>query len=103
MSPWSRFLGSVVDVAGSGMTPLANAKPPAALQAVHDYAGLGGRVFLSHWHNIWVGGESGMPSHGLADWESIATFDFAAAQNETTQLTIVDENVAKGRPFATGC
>ena len=27
-------------------------KPQAALDNMHDYAGLGGRVFMSHWHNI---------------------------------------------------
>jgi hypothetical protein len=76
-------------------------KPQAALQAVHDYANLGGRVFLSHWHNIWVGGDRTDPTHGLPDWESIATFDFAAAQDETTQLTFVDETAPKGASFAT--
>jgi len=76
-------------------------KPQAALQAVHDYANLGGRLFLSHWHNIWVGGDRTDPSHGLPDWQSIATFDYTAAQDETTQLTFVDETVPKGRSFAT--
>jgi hypothetical protein len=76
-------------------------KPQAAMQAVHDYAGRGGRVFMSHWHNIWIGGEKGKLSHGLTDWESIATFDYNAAQNEATQLTFVDETVPKGASFAT--
>jgi hypothetical protein len=76
-------------------------KPQAAMQAVHDYAGLGGRVFLSHWHNIWLAGEKAKPSHGLADWESVATFDVDAAQDENTQLTFVDEMVPKGQAFAT--
>jgi len=75
-------------------------KPQAALQAVHDYANLGGRVFLSHWHNIWVAGDRTDPTHGLPDWQSIAAFDFAAAQDEQTQLTFVDEAEPKGRSFA---
>jgi hypothetical protein len=80
-------------------------KSQHAMDAVHDYAGIGGRVFMSHWHNIWIGGDQTDPiqpsSHGLADWESVATFDFGAAQDEASQLTIVDETVPKGVSFAT--
>jgi hypothetical protein len=76
-------------------------KPQAALQAVHDYAGRGGRVFLSHWHNIWVAGDQTDLTHGIPEWQSIATFDFAAPQMETTQHTFVDENAPKGPAFAT--
>jgi hypothetical protein len=76
-------------------------KPQSAMQAVHDYADRGGRIFLSHWHNIWVGGENGNPYHGLPDWESIAKFDYTASQDENIQLTFVDETVPKGTSFAT--
>jgi len=76
-------------------------KPLAALQAVHDYADLGGRVFLSHWHNIWMSGDKDNLSNGIPEWQSIATFDFGAAQNETTQLAIVDEAQPKGTALAT--
>jgi hypothetical protein len=31
-------------------------KPQAAMDALKKYADLGGRVFLSHWHNIWIEG-----------------------------------------------
>ncbi len=76
-------------------------KSQQAMDAIHDYADLGGRVFMSHWHNIWIGGEQNKPTHGEVDWESVATFDYAAAQNEGTQLTVVDETVPKGVSFAT--
>jgi len=78
-------------------------KPQSAMQAVHDYAGLGGRVFLSHWHNIWVGGDRNDANHSLADWKAMATFNFAASQppNGSTQQTLVDETAPKGKPFAT--
>ncbi len=32
-------------------------KPQAALDAMKEYADLGGRVFASHWHNIWIAGQ----------------------------------------------
>jgi hypothetical protein len=72
-----------------------------ALQAVHDYADRGGRLFLSHWHNIWVSGDRNDLAHGMSDWQAVATFDFLADQDETTQLTIIDETVPKGYSFAT--
>ena len=79
----------------------AETKPLSALQAVHDFADRGGRLFLSHWHNIWIAGNQADPTWAIPEWQAIATFDFGAAQNETTQLTIVDESVPKGSAFAT--
>jgi hypothetical protein len=29
-------------------------KGPTAYQAMKDYADVGGRVFASHWHNVWI-------------------------------------------------
>ena len=75
-------------------------KPQSAMQAVHDYAGLGGRVFLSHWHNIWIGGESGVPSHGIPSWQSIATWNYAAAQDQENTIASIDQTVPKGMSFA---
>jgi hypothetical protein len=75
-------------------------KPQSAMQAVHDYAGLGGRVFMSHWHNIWLGGESGVPSHGIPSWQSIATWNYAAPQDQEETVACVDQGVEKGGAFA---
>jgi len=43
-------------------------KSGAARQNIVDYAGLGGRVFLSHWHNIWI-------EEGAGSFPTAATFD----------------------------
>jgi hypothetical protein len=76
-------------------------KPQSALQAMHDYADAGGRVFASHWHNIWIGGEVGKPSHGMADWESVATWSFAGNPNPDTLTAMIDQvNNPKGVSFA---
>jgi hypothetical protein len=75
-------------------------KPQVAMQAIHDYAGLGGRVFLSHWHNIWIGGESGKPDHGLPSWESIGKWNYAAPQDQDNTIASIDQAVDKGMSFA---
>ncbi len=73
-----------------------NDKPQTSLQALHDYAGVGGRVFMSHWHNVWISGDKGNPTdpnYGMADWKSVINWSFGAAQTDTvTQVTTVDES-----------
>jgi hypothetical protein len=44
-----------------------NEKSDAARAALVNYANLGGRVFASHWHNIWLQG-------GPPPWSEVATF-----------------------------
>jgi len=41
-------------------------KPTTARQAMLDYTALGGRVFMTHFHNGWL-------QNGIAPWPSIAT------------------------------
>jgi hypothetical protein len=50
-----------------------NTKPQSAMNNVKTYADLGGRVFLSHYHHIWISGDSLDPSHAPPVWPSIAT------------------------------
>ncbi|HEY1556871.1 MAG TPA: hypothetical protein VGF94_18675 [Kofleriaceae bacterium] len=77
-------------------------KPQAALQAVHDYAGIGGRVFASHWHNIWIGGDDTNAMHGLPDWEAVATFNFGGnPPDDPLHATIDETDNPKGMSFAT--
>ena len=77
-------------------------KPQASLQAMHDYADVGGRVFASHWHNIWISGEQGNLAHGMPDWESVATFTFAGNPSPDTLTAMIDQvNNPKGVAFAT--
>jgi hypothetical protein len=51
----------------------ANTKPQAAMDALKAYADLGGRVFLSHYHSVWISGEAGNPTHAPAVWPTIAS------------------------------
>ncbi len=81
-------------------------KPQTSMNAVKAYADLGGRIFMSHWHNIWIEGAdqstTDVYAQAPAVWPAIGTYDFAAAQPDSTQLTIVDEvSNPKGPQFAT--
>jgi hypothetical protein len=77
-------------------------KPQNAMQAMSDYSDLGGRVFMSHWHNIWASGEQGnQASHGIPSWEATATWTFAANPNPDTLTATIDEvGNPKGKNFA---
>jgi hypothetical protein len=77
-------------------------KPQNSLQAMSDYADLGGRVFMSHWHNIWISGEQGhQATHGIPSWEATSTWTFAGNPNPDTLTATIDEvGNPKGVSFA---
>ncbi|MBK7825262.1 hypothetical protein [Nannocystis sp.] len=60
----------MVIMACEGGTDEGN-KSAMARQNIVDYAGIGGRLFLSHWHNIWI-------EKGAAPFPTAATFDHQA-------------------------
>lgn len=72
--------------------PYGEQKSAQARENIVAYADLGGRLFLSHWHNVWIQG-------GPAPWPSTATFtnlDFLD-QAITAQL---DTSFPKGKTLA---
>ena len=77
-------------------------KPLTSLQAVRDYADLGGRVFASHWHNIFVAGKSNDASYAIPEWRAVADFNFGGnPANEDLTATIDEVSNPKGMSFAT--
>lgn len=77
-------------------------KPQQALDAMKMYADLGGRVFASHWHNIWIGGNWADNNPGLAPqvWPRVAQWQNAGDPGNA--IDIIDEvNNPKGSAFAT--
>lgn len=68
-------------------------KSPAALQALQDFADLGGRVFASHWHAYWF--EKGTPA-----FRSIAMFNHRAGIPNPYDATI-DQSFPTGQALAT--
>ena len=80
-------------------------KPTSALNAMKAYADLGGRVFASHWHNIWIEGAVGSTAppqwQGLATWNNSAT-TFNSPPYGPDGPDFIDEvNNPKGMAFAT--
>ncbi|MEJ7599855.1 MAG: hypothetical protein WKG01_18260 [Kofleriaceae bacterium] len=78
-------------------------KTQAQLNAMKAYADLGGRVFASHWHNIWIGGNFQNNNSGLAPsvWPSIGTGWGDQGNFDNTETDIIDEaGNPKGTAFA---
>ncbi|MGE0868545.1 MAG: carboxypeptidase-like regulatory domain-containing protein [Kofleriaceae bacterium] len=53
----------------------AAAKSQDAMNNMKAYADLGGRVFLSHYQNVWIAGDVANPTHAPPVWPQIATCD----------------------------
>jgi hypothetical protein len=79
----------------------SNTKSQAALTAMEDYSEAGGRVFMSHWHNIWIEGatEDGTGQVN-PDWAAIATWNNNGG-NYNGNDTIDEVSNPKGTSFAT--
>jgi hypothetical protein len=79
----------------------SNTKPQSALDALKAFADLGGRVFLSHWHNIWIeGATQDGTGQKEAAWTPIATWDDGGTYDGNDDL-IDESNNPKGMSFAT--
>jgi hypothetical protein len=83
----------------------ANTKPKAAMDHLKAYADAGGRVFLSHWQDVWLEGSTSDTANGTqkpAVWSDIAQFDDAGAAPGDPAVDTIDEvNNPKGQSFAT--
>ena len=78
---------------------LASEKTQAMMDNMKAYADIGGRMFTSHYGNIWIGGETGVPTHAPAVWKDIASF--GDSLNDAPTDTIDQVNNPKGASFAT--
>jgi hypothetical protein len=79
-------------------------KTQEAMNNLKAYADLGGRVFLSHWHNIWVeGSTTGTGANGTkpAVWPALATWSNNTNNSNQAGDTIDEVNNPKGMSFAT--
>jgi len=77
-------------------------KTQTAMNAMEQYTAVGGRVFMSHWHNIWIGGgfRSGDAQPQIAAWNGIANWN--RNDSSATGVDLIDTvNNPKGQSFAT--
>jgi hypothetical protein len=78
-----------------------NTKTKAHMDAMKAYADFGGRVFMSHWHNIWISGgyeNGGGPTPDV--WNTIAQWQDNADTGNGTVDAIDENNNSKGTAFA---
>jgi hypothetical protein len=66
------------------------------MENVKAYADTGGRVFLSHYHYIWITGENA--THAPPVWPSIAQCNAAGSSSGTGQIDTI--NNKKGLSFS---
>lgn len=79
-------------------SPNASQKTQTMMDNVKQYADLGGRVFLTHYHSIWVDGEKGVPTHAPMVWPDVATCDI---DRQSVGVGVIDQvNNPKGSAFA---
>lgn len=79
-------------------------KNQAAMDNLKAYADMGGRVFMSHWHNIWIEGDT-ENSDGKTKpmvWPTLATFDDDNGNDPGNgTVDVIDEtHNPKGSDFA---
>ncbi|MFO0618224.1 MAG: hypothetical protein U0414_36865 [Polyangiaceae bacterium] len=73
-------------------------------QRMHDYAGLGGRVFATHYSYVWMHGKAGPaipngPPPMPGPWEAVANWNVGQAY-PVDQDGVIDQSFPKGAAFA---
>ena len=77
----------------------ATTKTQQMMDNMKAYADFGGRLFLSHYHHVWIAGERGVPTHAPAVWPGIATCQTDSIGNSSGVIDQV--NNPRGVAFAT--
>lgn len=88
----------VVMLSCEGGTNAGN-KPQSARDAMKTYVDTGGRLFASHYHNIWIGGDPATGALGPVAWRNIAMFSNQTGNPVQPEATI-DMSHAPGMAFA---
>ncbi|HUS31587.1 MAG TPA: carboxypeptidase-like regulatory domain-containing protein [Kofleriaceae bacterium] len=78
--------------------PYPENKSQPMMDNLKAYADMGGRVFLSHYHSVWISGEKSVPTHAPAVWPTVASCNIDEYQSGTGVIDQV--NNPKGSAFA---
>jgi hypothetical protein len=78
-----------------------NSKPQTSMNAMKAYADKGGRMFLSHWHGVWVeGAAAGAGGQKIQSWSEVATWNHTADLPNPSVDYIDEVSNPKGVSFA---
>lgn len=91
---------TILSCEGAQQNNALSMKTQPHLNAMRDYANVGGRVFASHWHNIWISGnfENNNPGLAVPEWASLVNWNDAG--NFNGNVTIDEQSNPKGMLFA---
>lgn len=70
-------------------------KSVASISALKAYADAGGRVYLAHWQNIWIGGDKTDINHAGA-WPTVASWNFSSPIPTSPLIGTVDDSFTQG-------
>jgi hypothetical protein len=75
-------------------------KTQEMMNNMKQYADVGGRMFLSHYHNVWIDGDKAVPTKKPQVWPEIATCD-QVDQFPSASIGVIDQQAnPKGPAFA---
>lgn len=90
---------SVYDQVMLACTGAQVAAGQASIDSMKEYADAGGRVYLAHWQNLWIGGSIDHVSL-QGGWPTLATWNFNAATPSGTPTATVNTSFVQGALFA---
>ena len=89
---WQQYDIVMMSCEGAANAAALTKKMPSARQSMQTYLNLGGRVFLSHWHNVWLQNAVAAPPPSTEPpLSSVAQFVDAASDPGYTNDTTLDE------------
>lgn len=71
------------------------AQPQTAVNGMKVYADAGGRVYLSHWQNLWIAGQ--INGGVIGAWPTVASWNFNASTLSSSPTATINATFAQGQ------